>query len=314
MDENLLYYGDNLDVLRRYVKNESVDLIYLDPPFKSNQDYNVLFAEQGGSRAASQIKAFEDTWHWDMAAAAAYQEVVERGGKVSQTMQAFRLLVGDTDMLAYLSMMAPRLVELHRVLKSSGSIYLHCDPTASHYLKLLMDAVFEAKNFRNEVIWWYRKWSKSNRQFLRNHDVLLFYTKGTPSTFHVQRVPLADSTMRRGTKQIILSVKAGHTDVTHIRDLRGVLEREKADMGALISMQNPTQPMRTEAASASFYTSAWSGNQYPRIQILTIADLLAGKGIDYPRYGGNVTFKKAPKANRLSDERGVYTPSLLGDD
>src|ERR1035438_7789865 len=126
---NELYYGDNLDVLRRYVKDESVDLIYLDPPFNSNQDYNVLFAEQDGSRSAAQIQAFADTWQWDNAAAEAYQEVVESGGAVSQAMQAFRTFLGENNMLAYLSMMAPRLTELRRVLRSTGTIYLHCDPT-----------------------------------------------------------------------------------------------------------------------------------------------------------------------------------------
>ena len=130
--------GDNLDVLRRHIKDGSVDLVYLDPPFNSAQNYNVLFAEQDGSRAAAQIQAFEDTWHWDQAAAAAYEETVERGGKVADALIAFRTFVGDTDMLAYLSMMAPRLVELARVLRPSGSLYLHCDPTSSHYLKLLL--------------------------------------------------------------------------------------------------------------------------------------------------------------------------------
>ena len=147
MADNLLYYGDNLDVLRRYVADESVDLVYLDPPFKSDQTYNVLFAEQDGTRAAAQIKAFGDTWRWDQAAAGAYQEVVEAGGKVSQAMQAFRAFLGDSDMLAYLVMMALRLVELRRALKPTGSIYLHCDPTASHYLKIVMDAVFGPENF-----------------------------------------------------------------------------------------------------------------------------------------------------------------------
>jgi len=137
--DNTLYYGDNLDILRRHVKDETVDLVYLDPPFNSNATYNVLFAEQNGSPAPAQIKAFEDTWHWDQIAAEAYQETVEAGGKVSQAMQAFRQFLGDSDMLAYLAMMAPRLVELRRVLKDTGSIYLHCDPTASHYLIVLMD-------------------------------------------------------------------------------------------------------------------------------------------------------------------------------
>jgi len=140
--KNTLFYGDNLDVMRRYIADETVDLVYLDPPFNSNADYNVLFSEHSGDRAAAQIKAFEDTWTWDVDSARAYQEVVESGGALSETMQAFRQMLGGSDMLAYLAMMAPRLVDLHRVLKPAGNIYLHCDPTASHYLKLLMDAVF----------------------------------------------------------------------------------------------------------------------------------------------------------------------------
>src|SRR5437773_5893524 len=133
---NTLYYGDNLDVLRRHVADASIDLVYLDPPFNSNASYNVLFAERDGTQAASQIKAFEDTWRWDEGAARTYEEIVESGGRVSQVMQAFRTFLRDTDMLAYLAMMAPRLVELRRALKPTGSIYLHCDPTASHYLKM----------------------------------------------------------------------------------------------------------------------------------------------------------------------------------
>ena len=148
---NKLYYGDNLDILRRYIKDESVDLIYLDPPFNSNASYNVLFGSKDGKDAAAQIKAFDDTWHWDTVAAESFRNVVEQGGAVSRAMQAFRLLLKDSDMLAYISMMAPRLVEMQRVLKPTGSIYLHCDPTASHYLKILMDAVFSAENFRNEI-------------------------------------------------------------------------------------------------------------------------------------------------------------------
>ena len=138
--KNQLFYGDNLDVLGRYVADESVDLVYLDPPFNSNANYNVLFAERDGTQAAAQIQAFEDTWRWDEGAARSYEQVVEAGGQVSQAMQAFRTFIGESDMLAYLAMMAPRLVELRRVLKPTGSIYLHCDPTASHYLKMLLDA------------------------------------------------------------------------------------------------------------------------------------------------------------------------------
>ncbi len=176
MISNLLYYGDNLDILRRYIGGESVDLIYLDPPFKSNQDYNVLFREQDGSRAAAQIKAFEDTWQWDSAAAFAYQQTVEAGGKVSEALQAFRKLLGGNDMLAYLTMMAPRLTELRRVLKPNGSIYLHCDPTASHYLKVLMDMVFGPQNFRNEIAWKRTSAHNASKRYGPNFDTLLFYT------------------------------------------------------------------------------------------------------------------------------------------
>lgn len=181
MNPNSLFYGDNLDILRRYGKDESIDLVYLDPPFNSNQTYNILFEEKDGSQSASQIKAFGDTWHWDETAARSYEETVEAGGQLAESMQAFRKLLGTNDMLAYISMMAPRLVELRRVLKPTGSLYLHCDPTASHFLKLLMDAVFGPANFRTEIIWKrtsaHSDTKQGRRQHGRIHDVLLFYTK-----------------------------------------------------------------------------------------------------------------------------------------
>ena len=151
-DKNQLYYGDNLDVLRRYVRDESVDLVYLDPPFNSRQDYNVLFAEKDGSRSSSQIHAFEDTWEWNLDSQRAYEEIVETGGRVADAMRAFHTFLGNSDMMAYLAMMAPRLIELRRVLKETGSIYLHCDPTASHYLKILMDAVFGPQTFETKSL------------------------------------------------------------------------------------------------------------------------------------------------------------------
>jgi DNA modification methylase len=479
---NALYYGDNLDILRRYIKDESVDLIYLDPPFKSNQDYNVLFEEKDGTRSSAQIQAFGDTWEWNTVAASAYQDIVESGPEsVSKTMQGFRQVVGDSDMLAYLSMMAPRLVELRRVLKRTGSIYLHCDVTASAHLRLLMDAVFGPKNFRNEVIWYYynKMHDRRKKMFPRATDTLLFYVRDLSSgfTYHqlkerrekpakqllrkkvggrmvnvkgadghvryrlkedrtidnVWRIPclqpaareklgyptqkpkalldrviqsstddgdlvldpfcgcgtaieaaealgrgwigieitqlaialvrhrLADAFGRslkpkvigepvslpdaevlaasepfqfqcwalglvsarpaepkkgadKGidgrlyfhdeekaaiTKQIVFSVKGGHTAVSHVRDLRGVLDRERAQIGVLISLQEPTQPMRAEAASAGFYEApSWTGKRYPRVQLLTIEELLSGRGIDYPPEPArkDATFRAAPKA------------------
>ncbi|HXO85213.1 MAG TPA: DNA methyltransferase [Gemmatimonadales bacterium] len=186
---NHLFYGDNLDVLRRHIADESVDLVYLDPPFKSAQSYNVLFAERDGTQAAAQLHAFEDTWQWNEDSARAYQMMVESGGRVSAVLQAFRTFLNTSDMMAYLSMMAPRLVELRRVLKSTGSLYLHCDPTASHYLKILLDGIFGPEGFTNEIIW-KRYGAHSNSQvFGAVHDVILFYTKSNDHTFNRQFQP-----------------------------------------------------------------------------------------------------------------------------
>ncbi len=159
-----------------------MDLIYLDPPFNSRQDYNVLFAEKDGTRSSSQITAFEDTWEWNLDAERAYQEVVERGGWTSNAMQAFRTFLGNSDMMAYLAMMAPRLIELKRVLKVTGSIYLHCDPTASHYLKMLMDAMFGPQSFVNEIVWKRTvliAMRNGAKHFGRVTDTVLFYSKTT---------------------------------------------------------------------------------------------------------------------------------------
>ena len=191
--DNVLFYGDNLDVLRRHVRAETVDLVYLDPPFNSSQDYNVLFREQDGTAAAAQIAAFEDTWHWDQRASDEYRQVVEAGGRVSEALQSFRLFLGTNDMLAYLTMMAPRLVELHRVLKETGSLYLHCDPTASHYLKLLLDAVFGPERFCSEIIWRRTSAHSSAKRYGPIHDTILFYSKGDEFTWNAQYTPYDDS-------------------------------------------------------------------------------------------------------------------------
>ena len=176
---NTLYFGDNLHIMRQYVADESVDLIYLDPPFNSNATYNVLFRERSGEESAAQITAFDDTWRWSMESEFAYQDVITRhAGKVGELLAAMRAFLGQNDMMAYLTMMAQRIVELRRVLKPTGSIYLHCDPTASHYLKLLLDAVFGADNFRNEIVW--RRTNAKGLAFKgypRNNDILLYYSK-----------------------------------------------------------------------------------------------------------------------------------------
>jgi DNA modification methylase len=180
-----LYYGDNLDILKRYLKDESVDLVYLDPPFNSAQNYNAFFHEKDGTDAASQIHAFEDTWHWDIETKKAYDAVTESPGKVSDVMQAFYTFLGGNDMMAYLTMMSSRLVELRRVLKSTGSLYLHCDPTASHYLKLLLDAVMGPDNYRNEISW-KRSQPKSHTtiNFSNCRDIILRYSKTQDAVFN----------------------------------------------------------------------------------------------------------------------------------
>ena len=290
---NHLYYGDNLEILRLYIGDETVDLIYLDPPFKSDRDYNVLFAEQDGSRAAAQIKAFGDMWQWDAAAARVYEETVEAGGRVSQVLQAFRGFLGANDMLAYLAMMAPRLVELRRTLKPTGSLYLHCDPTASHYLKILLDAVTLGKDDPFQFQWW-----ALGLVGARPVEQKKGADKGIDG-----RLYFHDDVAGAKTKQIIFSVKAGRLSVPQVRDLRGVIEREGAEIGVLLSLQDPTQPMRAEAASAGFYESPW-GTRHPRLQLLTIPDLLSGMRVDRPTQQGNVTFKPAPAHQRATGKQG----------
>lgn len=183
---NHLYYGDNLRVLRDSIQTESVDLIYLDPPFNSNAGYNILFKGPEGSTSAAQIEAFDDTWHWNDSAEEAFGDVMRGGNAAVATMlRAMRSFLGDNDMMAYLAMMAVRLVELHRVLKPTGSLYLHCDPTASHYLKILLDAVFGPVHFRNEIIW-QRAIAKGDARLKLawNHDVILCASKTEKPLFN----------------------------------------------------------------------------------------------------------------------------------
>ena len=183
---NALYYGDNLQVLRDHIPDESVDLVYLDPPFNSNASYNVLFKERTGEESPAQIKAFTDTWEWTQETEWTFGTDIIQNPKVPSAVKemigAFRQFIGQNAMMAYLVMMAPRLVELLRVLKPTGSLYLHCDPTASHYLKILLDTIFGAQNFRTEITWKrtsaHSDTRQGRRQHGRVHDTLLFYTKG----------------------------------------------------------------------------------------------------------------------------------------
>ena len=176
---NHLYYGDNLKVLRDSIADESVDLIYLDPPFNSNASYNVLFKGPKGNESAAQIEAFDDSWHWGDEAESSFGEVLRSGnGAAAEMLRAMRSFLGENDMMAYLAMMAVRLIELHRVLKPTGSLYLHCDPTASHYLKILLDAVFGKTNYQNEIIWKRATSHNDAQRFGKITDRILFYSKG----------------------------------------------------------------------------------------------------------------------------------------
>jgi len=473
--KNKLYYGDNLDIMREHIADESVDLIYLDPPFNSKATYNVLFQEKNGTESGAQIEAFEDTWQWGIESEEEYHEIVTQGPKkLADLIQALRSFLGANDMMSYLVMMAIRLVEMHRILKPTGSIYLHCDPTASHYLKLVMDAVFSAYNYRNEIIWSYRRWTGKSKRFQKLHDVIFFYTKNQDYTYNalytdytekslfrkqfyhtrikgddvyetsinergvrmgdVWEIPVINSQAKErlgyptqkpealleriikvssnegdivldpfcgcGTtvaeaerlgrdwigiditnlavtlmkhrledtfgpdlspyevmgdpkdlhgakalaeqdkyqfewwalgkvaarpaqdkkkgadkgidgyvyfiddasgkaKSIIVSVKGGHVTVSQIRDLKGVLEREQATIGAFITLQEPTKNMKEEAAAAGFYEpELYPGRHYPKLQILTIEDILNGKQLEYPRLAPEVTFKKAERKSK----------------
>jgi site-specific DNA-methyltransferase (adenine-specific) len=199
-----LYYGDNLDVLRKHIADESVDLVYLDPPFNSNRNYNVLFGKHvtAGASDAAQIQAFGDTWVWTPTTDEQYASLMagEVPPKVADALGAMRMLIGENDAMAYLVNMAPRMVELHRVLKPTGALYLHCDPTMSHYLKILLDAIFGPANFRNEVVW-KRTATKGDarRKYGSVHDLLLFYSKSADMEFHSQETAHGDEYLSRFT-------------------------------------------------------------------------------------------------------------------
>lgn len=175
---NTLFYGDNLPILREHISDESIDLIYLDPPFNSNRSYNVLFKEESGKSSEAQLTAFDDTWHWGENAEETYCDLVEIAPEyVSKMIVAMRQFIGTNQMMAYLVMMTARLMELHRVLKPTGSLYLHCDPTASHYLKIILDMIFGANQFRSEIVWKRSHAHSSAKRYGPIHDVLLFYSK-----------------------------------------------------------------------------------------------------------------------------------------
>ncbi len=188
--ENTLFYGDNLIILREHIPSESVDLIYLDPPFNSSRSYNVLFKDEHGTESEAQITAFEDTWHWNLEAEHTYTELLtEAPNHIAKMIESLHEYIGANQMMAYLVMMTARLVELHRVLKPTGSLYLHCDPTASHYLKVILDTIFSPRNFRNEIIWQRTSAHNDPQRYGANIDIILYYTKGSTWTWNQLYTP-----------------------------------------------------------------------------------------------------------------------------
>lgn len=205
MKNRTLYFGDNLEILRKKIPDESFDLIYLDPPFNSNRSYNVLFKE-GLQDSPAQIKAFEDSWHWTRESKSTLDYLVTKTNeKISNLMLALEKMIGHNDMMAYLTMMTVRLIELQRVLKKTGSLYLHCDPTASHYLKIVLDVIFGKQNFRNEIVWTYRRWPSKSKLFQTMHDIIFFYVKDINKEYIFNTIyqPLADITLKihKGKRQ-----------------------------------------------------------------------------------------------------------------
>lgn len=204
---NHLFFGDNLEVLRDSIKDESVDLNYLDPPFNSSATYNVLFAGPRGHQSHAQIEAFEDTWHWGGQAEQEFAEILsQHNTQVAEVMRSLRQFLGENDMMAYLTMMANRLLELHRVLKPTGSLYLHCDPTAGHYLKIALDGVFAHENFRSEIVW-KRSSAHSDAKQGRKlhghiHDIIYFYTKGEDWIWNDNYTPYSEEYAERDYKLI----------------------------------------------------------------------------------------------------------------
>jgi site-specific DNA-methyltransferase (adenine-specific) len=194
LSRNTLFYGDNLAILREHIADESIDLIYLDPPFNSNANYNVLFKAPDGHQSQAKIEAFDDSWHWNPSAEQAFDEVMQSGNSdAAEMLRAMRSFLKENDMMAYLTMMAVRILELHRVLKSTGSLYLHCDPIASHYLKILLDAVFGARSFHNEIIW---KRTSSHANVSENYgdvtDTIFYYSKGDNPIWNKPWIPLSE--------------------------------------------------------------------------------------------------------------------------
>jgi site-specific DNA-methyltransferase (adenine-specific) len=274
---NHLYYGDNLQVLRDTIRDESVDLIYLDPPFNSQANYNVLFKAPTGEQSKAQIEAFEDTWHWNDSAEQAFDEVMHSGTDAAEMLRAMRSFLKENDMMAYLTMMAVRLIELRRVLSRAGSLYLHCDPTASHYLKILMDGIFGATNFKNEIVWQRTNVHNDSKTWSRVSDTILFYTKNNEFIWNKPLQPHSEE-----------HIEAKYSDID---------ENGRRYMKDNMTSPSPRPNMMYE----------WKGFPYPpngwRYSPETMKRLDDEGRVWYPRTkDGNLDTSKRPRLIRFLDE------------
>ena len=296
---NDLYYGDNLEVLRNSIADASVDLIYLDPPFNSNASYNVLFRGPSGNESAAQIEAFDDTWHWTDTAEAAYGEVLRSdNAKAAEMLRAMRSGLGENDMMAYLAMMAVRLIELHRVLKPTGSLYLHCDPTASHYLKILLDAVFGGRNFRNEIVWKRTSSHSGAKRWGPIHDILFLYGKSGKSVWNEVFESYDEKYLDRFYR---FSDDGGRFS---IGDLTGAGTR-KGDSGKPWRGVDPTQSGRHWAVPTAIIDRSGLNGTFGTMSVQEKLDRLDELGLIYwPPKGKVPRFKRyleIQRGNRIQD-------------
>ncbi|MFM7364119.1 MAG: site-specific DNA-methyltransferase, partial [Cuspidothrix sp.] len=286
-----LYYGDNLQVLRENIPDESIDLIYLDPPFNSKADYNIIFKNTTGEKSEAQITAFEDSWTWGIESEKFLDEIQDKKGELYQFLDLLVRTLGKNSLSAYLVMMAIRLIELHRVLKSTGSLYLHCDPTASHYLKMILDLIFGADKFRNEIIWKRQTaHSDARYKFADVADIILFYVK---------------------SKAAIFKAQFGENDPEYIANFYRHDDHDGRGLYQLDNMASPNPRPRM--------MYEWMGFPYPakgwRYQQDTMQKLHNEGRIYYPiKADGSFNFSKRPRLKRyLNEQKGGIVTNIWTD-
>jgi site-specific DNA-methyltransferase (adenine-specific) len=288
---NYLFYGDNLPILRSMQAN-SVDLVYLDPPFNSSRSYNVLFKDESGCSSDAQITAFDDTWHWGPSAEQAYLDILQANpGVVDDLLASLRTIIGENQMLAYLVMMAARLVEMQRILKPTGSLYLHCDPTASHYLKIVLDTVFNPQNFRNEIIWKRTSaHSDAKTKFADIADIILFYSKSNNAPFTPQY---------------------GKHDTGYLAKFYRFDDKDGKGLYSLDNMASPN-PRPNMMYEWMGYPCPLKGWRYQRETMQRLD--LEGR-VWYPRLkNGSLDTSKRPRLKRyLAEQEGTIVPNIWLD-